>query len=237
VESNLAIVAVDGPSGSGKSSTSRGVARALRLEYLDTGAMYRAMAWYMIAQGVDVCDPEAVAARADEPTLTSTTDPDAPTISVDGRDVTEPIRGEAVTAAVSPVAAVPQVRARLVELQRQAVARARGAGRGIVVEGRDIGSVVLPDATAKIYLTAHPAARAARRALEDASRTGGSAPADEHIAATAASLASRDQIDSGRAVSPLTMAEGAVHVDGTHMTLEQVVEAVVQVVREAAAGR
>ena len=234
MDSSQAVVAIDGPSGSGKSSTSRGVARALGLEYLDTGAMYRAMAWYMLRQGVDVTDPAAVAARAGDPTLTSTTDPDAPTIAVDGVDVSQPIRGEAVTAAVSPVAAVPEVRARLVVLQRAAVAEALARGRGIVVEGRDIGTVVLPDATAKIYLTADAAARAARRALEDAGRSGGSAPASEHIEATAASLAERDRIDSGRAVSPLTMADDAVHVDGTYLTLQEVIDEVVRTVRAAA---
>ena len=236
MDTSLAIVAIDGPSGSGKSSTSRGVARALGLEYLDTGAMYRAMAWYMLDSGVDVQDPAAVAARAEAPALTSTTDPDAPTIAVDGRDVSVEIRGEAVTGAVSPVAAVPEVRARLVALQRAAVAQAQRRSRGIVVEGRDIGSVVLPDATAKIYLTADAAARAARRALEDAGRTGGVDPAAGDVAATAASLAERDRIDSSRAVSPLTMADGAVHVDGTYQTLQEVIETVVGIVREAAAA-
>jgi cytidylate kinase len=197
--------------------------------------MYRAMAWYMLEQGVDVSDPVAVAALAERPTLTSTTDPDAPTIAVDGVDVSGPIRGDAVTAAVSPVAAVPQVRTRLVALQRSAVAEAQVRGRGIVVEGRDIGSVVLPDATAKIYLTADAEARAARRALEDAGRAGAGAPAARDIQATAASLAERDRIDSGRAVSPLTMAQGAVHVDGTFLTLQEVIDTVVEIVREAAA--
>lgn len=235
MESSQAVVAIDGPSGSGKSSTSRGVARALGLEYLDTGAMYRAMAWFMVQQGVDVADPAAVAALAGRPAVTSTTSPDAPTIAVDGVDVSGPIRGAAVTAAVSQVAAVPEVRARMVAVQRQAVADARARGRGIVVEGRDIGSVVLPDATAKIYLTADAAARAERRALEDAGRSGTSAPEAADIEATAASLAERDRIDSGRPVSPLTMAEGAVHVDGTFLTLEQVIDRVVGIVRAAAA--
>ena len=227
-----AVVAIDGPSGSGKSSTSRGVARRLGLRYLDTGAMYRAMAWFMLERGADVTDPAAVAALADAPTLVSTTDPSAPTIALDGVDVSEAIRGDAVTGAVSPVAAVPEVRARLVALQREAVAEALGEGSGIVVEGRDIGSVVLPDATAKIYLTADAAARAARRALEDegAGRTG-------DVAATAESLAARDRIDSSRAVSPLVMADGAVHVDGTHFTLDEVIDQVVAIVAEAAARR
>ena len=210
------VVAVDGTSGSGKSSTSRGVAARLGLRYLDTGAMYRAMAWWMLRHGVDVHDPAAVAARAGEPDIVSGTDPLAPTISVDGTDVAVEIRGDAVNAAVSPVAAVPEVRARLVLLQRAEI----GEG-GIVVEGRDIGSVVVPDAQVKLFVTADPAARARRRAAEE----GGS-----DVAATRESLLNRDRIDSGRAVSPLTMAEGAVHVDTTPFTLDEVIDQVVALV-------
>jgi len=200
--------------------------------------MYRAMAWYMLDLGVDVADPQAVAAALSaEPRLESTTDPDGPTIAVDGRDVSEPIRGEAVTGAVSPVAAVPEVRERLVALQREAVAQAQAAGRGIVVEGRDIGTVVLPDATAKIFLTADADARAARRALEDAGRMGERAPAAGDIAATAASLAQRDAIDSGRAVAPLRRADGAVQVDGTYLTLDEVIATIVGIVQKASESR
>jgi len=130
------------------------VARTLGLAYLDTGAMYRAMAWYMLDQGIDISDDRAVAAAASRPTLISTTDPDAPTIAVDGADVSVAIRGGDVTAAVSAVAAVPEVRAVLLARQRQHVTDSLAAGRGIVVEGRDIGTTVLPDATAKIFLTA-----------------------------------------------------------------------------------
>ena len=132
-------MAVDGTSGSGKSSTSRGVASRLGLRYLDTGAMFRAVTWWMLSHGVDVHDPEAVAARAHEPLVVSGTDPDAPTITLDGVDVGTEIRSDEVTRAVSPVATVPEVRARLLELQREVI----GSG-GIVVEGRDIGSVVWP---------------------------------------------------------------------------------------------
>jgi cytidylate kinase len=210
------VVAVDGTSGSGKSSTSRAVAARLGLRYLDTGAMYRAMAWWMLRHGVDVHDPAAVAARAGEADNVSGTDPLAPTITVDGADVAVEIRSDAVNAAVSPVAAVPEVRARMVVLQRSVI----GAG-GIVVEGRDIGSVVVPDAQVKLYLTADPAARAQRRAAEE----GGS-----DLAATRASLLNRDRIDSGRAVSPLTMADGAVHLDTTPYSLDEVVDRVVALV-------
>lgn len=212
------------------------MAQTLGLDYLDTGAMYRAMAWYVLDKGGDVDDPDGVASLAGEPYLGSVTDPTAPAISVDGRDVSEPIREAAVTGAVSAVAAVPEVRERLVELQREVVRLSLVNGRGIVVEGRDIGTVVLPDATAKIYLTADPEARAARRALEDAGRSGADAPEHGDIAATAASLAQRDAIDSGRAVAPLRRADGAVQVDGTYLSLDEVIATIVDIVNEAAAA-
>ncbi len=214
------VIAIDGTSGSGKSSTSRGVAARLGLRYLDTGAMYRAVTWWMLQHGVDVADPDAVAARAGEPVVESGTDPLAPTIAVDGTDVSVEIRGEDVNAAVSPVSAVAAVRARLVDLQRAAA-----AGGGIVVEGRDIGSVVLPDAQVKVYLTADPGARAARRALEE----GGS-----DLTATRESLLSRDAIDSTRAASPLVMADGAAHLDTTSYSLEEVIDQVVALAESAA---
>ena len=215
------VVAVDGTSGSGKSSTCRGVAGRLGLAYLDTGAMYRAMTWWMLEQGVDVHDAAAVAARCAEPRIESGTDPQAPTIHVDGTDVSGPIRGEAVTGSVSPVATVPEVRARMVGLQRAIIA---AAPAGIVVEGRDIASHVWPEAQVKVYLTADPAARAARRAAEE----GGS-----DAAAVEAVLRSRDAIDSGRATSPLVRVDGAAHLDTTHLTLDEVIEEVVALVRAA----
>ena len=160
------VVAVDGTSGSGKSSTSRGVADRLGLRYLDTGAMYRAMTWWMLRHGVDVHDAAAVAARCGEPLIESGTDPLAPTITVDGEDVAAAIRQPDVNAAVSPVSAVPEVRARLLTIQRAAIDAAL-AGPGIVVEGRDIGSVVWPEAPVKVYLSADASARATRRAAEE----------------------------------------------------------------------
>ncbi len=211
------VVAIDGPSGSGKSSTSRGVASRLGLAYLDTGAMYRAMTWALLQAGVDLEDPQAIADAAESVEIISGTDPLAPTIHVGQTDVSEPIRGDQVTSAVSPVAAVPRVRELLVDLQRAAIAGAHG----IVVEGRDIGTVVAPDAEVKIYLVADPAARAARRAAEE----GGT-----DTAATEAALARRDQIDSTRAASPLTQADGATVVDSTFMTLDEVIEAIVGLV-------
>ncbi len=222
------VVAIDGPSGSGKSSTSRGVATRLRLRYLDTGAMFRGMTWAMLEAGVDVHDAEAVAARAAAPEIVSGTDPEAPTIHVDGRDVAVEIRSDAVNAAVSPVSAVPAVRSRLLELQRQVIADALADGTGIVVEGRDIGSVVAPDAPVKVYLTADPAARAARRAAEE----GGT-----DVAATRESLLARDRIDSGRATAPLVQADGAAHIDTTAYTLDEVIAQVVALVDAVEQGQ
>ena len=219
--SNTTVVALDGPSGSGKSSTARGVATRLGLAYLDTGAQYRAITWALLQRGTDLGDPAAIARDAESVRLVSGTDPQAPTIEVDGTDVAQAIREQDVTAHVSPVAAVAEVRAKLVDLQREIIAAADG---GIVVEGRDIGTVVAPEATVKVYLVADPEARAARRALEQGT-------AD--TAATAESLAARDRIDSTRAASPLVRADGAVQIDGTHLTLDEVVSAVVELVDEA----
>jgi cytidylate kinase len=218
--SSTVVVAIDGPSGSGKSSTSRGVAAKLALRYLDTGAMFRAMTWFMLREGVDVGDPAAVAAKANTPLIESGTDPDNPTITVDGTDVAAAIREQAVTNAVSPVSAVPEVRARLLELQRAEI----GEG-GIVVEGRDIGSVVWPQAEVKVFLTADAGARAVRRTAEE----GGS-----DVSATEASLRARDAIDSGRATAPLVMPDGAHHIDTTPYTLEEVITQVVALVAAAA---
>jgi cytidylate kinase len=215
------VIAGDGSSGSGKSSTSRGVADRLGLRYLDTGAMFRAMTWWLLQAGIDVSDVAAVAGAAGRPRIESGTDPLGPTITVDGVDVSVEIRGDDVNAAVSPVSAVPEVRARLLDLQREVI----GSG-GIVVEGRDIGSVVWPQAELKVYLSADPDARAARRAAEE----GGS-----DVALTQESLLERDRIDSGRATAPLTMADGAVHVDSTHLSLVQVIDRIVELAREAGA--
>ncbi|MEU6997875.1 (d)CMP kinase [Nonomuraea sp. NPDC046570] len=209
---------MDGPSGSGKSSASRGVARALGLRYLDTGAMYRAITWWMIEQGVDLGDAATIAARSHEPVLTSGTDPDGPTIHVDGVDVGEPIRGSEVTAAVSVVAAVPEVRARLVAMQREII----GSG-DIVVEGRDIGTVVAPAATVKVYLTASAEARAQRRTAELTGTT---------VEAQQAAMATRDTLDSTRKTDPLSMAVGAVELDTTALNLEEVIAAVLGLIKE-----
>ena len=220
---NPVIVAIDGPSGTGKSSTSKAVAAKLGLRYLDTGAQYRAMTWWMLTNGVDIQDAAAIATACAKPVIVSGTDPAASAITVDGTDVSGPIRTQEVTAAVSAVSAVPEVRSRLVELQRAAAA---APGEGIVVEGRDIGTTVLPDATVKIFLTASPEARASRRNGE----LKGAQAVD--LDATREALIRRDAADSGRATSPLAKADDAVEVDTTELTLEQVVECVVTLVEE-----
>ncbi|GGK48817.1 cytidylate kinase [Planomonospora parontospora subsp. parontospora] len=212
------VVAMDGPSGSGKSSASRGVARALGLRYLDTGAMYRAITWWMLRQEVDLADPAAIAARALDPVLVMGTDPDAPAVTVDGADAAAPIRTAEVTAAVSAVSAVPEVRRRLVAEQREII----GAG-GIVVEGRDIGTVVAPEAPVKIYLTASADARAARRTAELAGTT---------VEAQKAAMARRDTLDSTRKTDPLAMASDAVELDTTALNLEEVIAEVLRLIKE-----
>jgi len=208
------VIAVDGPSGSGKSTTARGVASRLGLRYLDTGAMYRALTWAMLRRGVDVDDATAVTAVATDVVIEPGTDPVAPTITADGVDVAVPIRGPAVTRAVSSVSAVPAVRAALVELQRRII----GSG-DIVVEGRDIGSVVAPEAQLKIFLVADATARTAE--------LGGS---NDLVASTQQDMERRDRLDSSRPASPLRRAVDAVVVDTTDMTLDEVVAHVVALV-------
>ncbi|AZM52443.1 (d)CMP kinase [Streptomyces sp. WAC 01529] len=219
------IVAIDGPSGTGKSSTSKAVAAQLGLSYLDTGAQYRAITWWMVHNGIDLTDPSAIAAVAGKPEIVSGTDPAAPTITVDGTDVAGPIRTTDVTSKVSAVSAVPEVRALITELQRTI---ARSAEKGIVVEGRDIGTTVLPDADLKIFLTASPEARAARR-------SGELKGAD--VKATQEALIKRDAADSSRKTSPLAKADDAVEVDTTELTLQQVIECVVTLVEEKRAAK
>ncbi|MBA2507160.1 MAG: (d)CMP kinase [Nocardioidaceae bacterium] len=216
-----AVIAIDGPSGSGKSSTARGVAVALGLRYLDTGAMYRAVTWAVLAAGADPDDPAAVAGLADRLDVQSGTDPQAPTIAVDGVDVSGEIRSPAVTNAVSAVSAVPAVRAQMVARQRELV----GAG-GIVVEGRDIGIAVTPEATLKVFLTAQVSARAQRRTAQ----VGG--PSSAHQT-TRDDLDRRDRLDSSRQASPLARADDAVDVDTTELSLPEVVDHIVALVRGA----
>jgi len=214
------IVAIDGPSGTGKSSTSKAVAAQLDLSYLDTGAQYRAITWWMVTNGIDTDDPSAIAAVAGKADIVSGTDPANPTITVDGTDVAAAIRTQEVTSKVSAVSAVPDVRARITDLQRSIAA---GAEKGIVVEGRDIGTTVLPDADLKIFLTASPEARAARRSGE---------LKGVDVNATREALIKRDAADSSRKTSPLAKAADAAEVDTTELTLAQVIECVVTLVEE-----
>jgi CMP/dCMP kinase len=219
------VVAVDGPSGSGKSTVSRRLARALHADYLDTGAMYRAVTWAVLRAGVDLADADAIAKIADEVRLVISTDADNPHIQADGVAVDRAIRGPAVTAAVSAVAAVPAVRRLLVAQQQEIIA----AADRIVVEGRDIGMVVAPTADLKVFLTASADERARRRSEQDATDR----------AATAAELARRDRLDSTRVTDPLQRAPDAVELDTTAMGIDAVVarlsELVETRVREAGA--
>jgi cytidylate kinase len=212
-------ITLDGPSGTGKSSVARAVAARLGAAYLDTGAMYRAATVAVLDAGVDLDDAEGIARAVATATIEVGTTADAELVQVDGVDVASRIRGAEVTRAVSPVSAVPAVRRRLVEQQRALVA----AADAVVVEGRDIGTVVLPEATVKIYLTAAPEVRAQRRA----GQLGLSQP--EKIAALAADLRRRDEYDSSRADSPLRPAADAVIVDSTDLDREQVVDRVVEI--------
>jgi CMP/dCMP kinase len=200
------VVAVDGPSGAGKSSTSRGVAIALGLRYLDTGAMYRALTWWLLDRGADLADPAAVAGLVTAPRIEVSTDPRAPWTRVDGTDVSEAIRTREVTAAVSAVAAVPRVRAHLIAQQREIIASAPG----IVAEGRDIGTVVAPGADLKVFLTADGAARASRRSAEASW-------------STRAEVDRRDRLDAAQSGK----AADAVVVDSTGLGLDEVVGIIV----------
>ncbi|MDP6493472.1 MAG: (d)CMP kinase [Acidimicrobiales bacterium] len=204
------VIAIDGPAGSGKTTIARALADRLGLAYLDTGAMYRAVAFAALRAGIDLQDEVALArtARAMDLQL------DRTSCVVDGVDATQAIRGPEVTSAVSVVAAVADVRIDLVGRQRNWVAE-RGGG---VVEGRDIGSVVFPDALLKVYLTASPEERARRRAGE----TGGI-----DVEVVAADIRRRDAADSGRKVSPLVEADGSVILDTSDLTVDEVVEAIV----------
>ena len=216
------VIAVDGPAGSGKSSAARGVAQALGLRYLDTGAMYRALTWWLITQHLDVADPAVVAAHARRPVIEVGTDPGRPAVTVDGSDVSGPIRGRVVSNAVSAVASVPEVRAHLVALQQDILARACAAGGGIVAEGRDIGTVVAPQAVVKVFLTASQDARAARRSA-DLTTDPGATPG-----VTRAENERRDRADAPQTV----MAADAIEVDSTVLPLDEVISLIVRVAGE-----
>src|SRR3954454_5694601 len=216
-------VTLDGPSGTGKSSVARDVAIRLGAAYLDNGAMYRAATVAVLDAGVDLDDPEGIARAVAAADIEIGTSAEVEVVRVDGEDVAARIRGTEVTRAVSPVSAVPAVDGELVEQQRALVA----AADAVVVEGRDISTVVLPDATLKIYLTAAPEVRAERRAGQL-----GITDADE-IAALAADLRRRDEYDSSRADSPLRPAVDAVVVDSTDLDQQGVIERIVELAASA----
>ena len=213
------VIAVDGPSGSGKSTVARGVASALGLRYLDTGAMYRAVTWAALQRGLDPADATAVGDLAATAVLDIGTDPVAPTVAIDGADATVAVRSAPVTAAVSAISAVPAVRSAMVRRQRELI-----DGGGIVVEGRDIGTTVAPDATLKVFLTADAGARARRRGLEIAGAGLDAAALDQ----TREDLLRRDAADSGRAASPLAQAADAVVIDSTDLGPDEVIARVLE---------
>ena len=207
----MRVIAIDGPAGSGKSTVARALAERLGLEYLDTGAMYRSVTFACLRRGVDPAETDAVAKLADRVEIE--VGPDG--VRVDGVDATIEIRGPEVSRAVSVVAVNPQVRAEMVRRQRGWVAK-RGGG---VLEGRDIGTVVFPDAELKVYLTADPEVRAQRRSKE---------VTDLDYETVAADLARRDALDQGRADSPLTEAEDAFVIDTTGLTVEQILDVITE---------
>jgi cytidylate kinase len=223
------VVAVDGPSGSGKSSVSKQVARALGYGFLDTGAMYRALTWWCLEQGVDLGDPDAVTAAAERVPLGIGTDPDAPDVTVDGTDVATAIREPRISTNVSAVAKILPVREILRVMQRRLINEAAEATGGVVAEGRDITTVVAPEAPVRILLTASEEARLARRSRE----LHGAADADA-VEATRSQVVDRDKADS--AVSEfLVAADGVTTIDTSHLDFDGSVEAVLQVVEAARA--
>ncbi len=219
------IIAIDGPAGSGKSTVAKLVARRLGFHYLDTGAMYRAVACRVLAGGGDLHDEDAVAVVASRDVISFSHEPGEPLpnlVSIAGIDVTAAIRTPQIDEAVSVVARMPRVREAMVEQQRHL-----SQGSGIVVEGRDIGTVVFPDAELKVYLTATPEERARRRAAQQAE-----AGIVTDTDAVRDALIRRDQADSSRDHSPMAAAADAVLLDTTGMSLEQVVDRIAALARE-----
>ena len=213
----MIVVAIDGPSGAGKSSTSKLVAKRAGWSYLDTGALYRAVTW--LAQSENLTSTEDILAALKRFPLRFVASPIAPQIFVGDTEVTDEIRSQAVTESVSAISAIAEIRAELLTIQRKFI---ESAERGIVVEGRDIGTVVAPDAALKIYLQADLSARAVRRSAEDNSSTDN----------VSASLSARDEVDSSRTVSPLVKAMDAVLIDSTDLSLDDTVERVWELLKE-----
>lgn len=215
------VVAIDGPSGSGKSSTARGVASRLGLEFLDTGAMYRAVTWLVLSERVDADEQAAVAALARAAELAIDTDPDAPRIAINGHDVTDAIREPEVSAAVSKIATNLDVRSELIARQRLLIER---SDPGVVAEGRDITTVVAPDADVRVLLVADPQARVERRHAELGTDHSADAVTDQVI---------RRDRDDATVASFHEPAPGVVLVDSTHLSLDEVIDEICRLVRPA----
>jgi cytidylate kinase len=213
------IIAIDGPSGAGKGTLARRVASELNYRHVDTGAMYRAVAWKAVHDGTPLDDEARVAQLAEDAVL----DTSNGRVVVDGHDVTQAIRTPEMDQAAARVARLPRVREALVRRQRE-----EGSAGGVVMEGRDIGSVVFPDADVKVYLDASAEERARRRA-NDPAHTGGKVAT---LAGVQHDLQARDKSDSERAVAPLTMAKDATYIDTTGLAVEEVVQRVLGMVRE-----
>lgn len=216
------IIAIDGPAGAGKSTLGRMLARSLKLLYIDTGAMYRAVALAVLNAGVSMQDAAAVAAVAEHARVNLEGDPDALQVLLDGREVSDEVRSEAVTHASSVISTIPAVRRVLVERQREMGRR----GGGVVLEGRDVGTVVFPNADIKFFLTAGPEARAERRYEEDRLRE-----RDATYEETLADINTRDRRDSTRADSPLAIAPDAIVIDSTELSIEEVYQRMMDEVR------
>jgi cytidylate kinase len=216
------IIAIDGPSGAGKSTLGRMLARELKLLYLDTGAMYRAVALSVIEAGVSTTDARAVAALAERAEIKLEGDPDSLRVTLDGRDISDEIRTEEVGHTASVISAIPEVRRTLVERQRE-----MSRSGGVVLDGRDIGTIVFPDADLKFFLTAAPEARAERRYQEERVRE-----RDASFEETLEEINARDRRDSTREDSPLVIADDAIVIDSTELSIEEVFERMLSAVHE-----
>lgn len=226
------IIAIDGPSGAGKSTLGRMLARELGLLYIDTGAMYRAVALAVVESGVGEGDAAAVAEVARGAAIHLEGDPDSLTVLLGGRDVSREIRAERVTRLASVVSAFREVRRELVRRQREMGERAGG----VVLDGRDIGTVVFPQADVKFFLTAVPEERAQRRYDEDRAKAPAQKEPAQTFAETLADINTRDRRDSTRADSPLAIAEDAVVIDTTELSIEEVFGRMMEVIRERRAA-